>query len=540
MSDALPISLRNLTFTYRIRKEPAIKNINLDLHPGELMLVAGSSGCGKTTLMRCVNGLIPRSYTGEIQGEINIFGRKNQEMTQTEISQKIGTVLQNPERQIVASYVLNEVAFGLENLGYPREEILRKVDETLDYLNILHLKDRETFSLSGGEKQKVALAGVLAMDPKVLLLDEPLASLDPASAAEALRLFKRLSQEGISVMLVEHRVDDVLAIEPDTIVYMDNGEIKYQGDKQGLMQIADYKQVKLPAEVVIERAKKDPIVPFESQVGKRQGGQIGDQLLSFNNVTFSYSEELPSVLKNVTFEVKKGDCIAVLGHNGAGKSTLIKHALGLLKPAEGQVFLEGQDTKDLIVSKAAHTIGYVFQDPGQMIFETSVEKELSFGPHNLGHTEEEIEKDVQWALKTVNIEEFREDPPLALSFGQQKRVSIASVLSMRSRILVMDEPTAGQDFWNYRAFMDGIIQMPGFDAIIFITHDLDLALTYSNKVLLINKGEVQGFGPTEEILQQEETLRKCRVLPTTLLETNIKYLPQTGRFMRAEELAHLI
>ena len=540
MTDALPISLRNLTFTYRIREEPALKNINLDLHPGELMLVAGSSGCGKTTLMRCINGLIPRSYTGNIEGDILLFGESNQDMTQTQISQKVGTVLQNPERQIVASYVLNEVAFGLENLGYERPEILRKVDETLEFLNIFHLKNRETFSLSGGEKQKVALAGVLAMSPKVLLLDEPLASLDPASAAEALRLFKELSQKGIAVMLVEHRVDDVLAIEPDTIVYMDAGEIKYQGDKEGLMKIADYRQIKLPADEVIKRAKKDTIIPFESQVGKREGGQIGDELLSFENVTFAYDSDLPNVLKDVTFDVKKGDCIAILGHNGAGKSTLIKQALGLLKPVEGQVLLEGEDTKNIIISKAAQTIGYVFQDPGQMIFEISVEKELSFGPHNLGHEPEQIEKDVQWALKTVNIEEFRNDPPLALSFGQQKRVSIASVLSMRSRILVMDEPTAGQDFWNYRAFMDGIIQMPGFDAVIFITHDLDLALTYSNKILLLNQGEVEGFGPTHEVLQERESMIKCRVLPTTLLETNIKYLPKTGRFMRAEELAHII
>jgi energy-coupling factor transport system ATP-binding protein len=218
----------------------------------------------------------------------------------------------------------------------------------------------------------------------------------------------------------------------------------------------------------------------------------------------------------------------------------VKHALGLLKPSEGNVYLEGVSTKDNSVAKAAHTVGYVFQNPGHMLYAPTVEEELSFGPRNLKFDDETVKANVQWAIETINMEEYRDSPPLALSYGQQKRVSIASILSMRSRILVMDEPTAGQDYWNYRFFMDSILQMPGFDAIIFITHDLDLAVVYANRLILLAEGKVAADGATEVILQDQNLLQRCRVVPTSLLDLNIKHLPTTGRFMRAEELAHAV
>jgi energy-coupling factor transporter ATP-binding protein EcfA2 len=212
-----PLVVENLTFRYHRRQEPAIEKISFELYPGQVMLIAGSSGCGKTTLMRCINGLIPNTYHGELSGDIRVFGRSVKNMEMVEISQKVGTLLQDPERQILGSYVLNEVAFGLESLGLPREEITRRAEKALDRLGILMLRDRETFGTSGGEKQKIALAGLLAMEPKILLLDEPLASLDPVSAQEALEVFRDLADEGYSVMIVEHRVEDVLAIRPEVV-----------------------------------------------------------------------------------------------------------------------------------------------------------------------------------------------------------------------------------------------------------------------------------------------------------------------------------
>lgn len=528
------LEVERLTFRYHTRQEPAIQDLSFDLQPGEVMLLAGASGCGKTTLMRCINGLIPKIYRGNLEGQVRVFGKRVNEMSMAELSQSVGTLLQDPERQIVGSYVLNEVAFGLENLGLPRGEILEKVDRTLEYLGISYLRDREVFNISGGEKQKIALAGILVMEPRILLLDEPLASLDPASSHEALQLFRRLADDGISVLLVEHRVDEVLAIQPERVLYLEQGKQVYFGDAQGLLDVVDYRRVKLPARAVLRRARgAEPPPELQPALPPRSA----QPLIDFQEVSFRYRPELPDVLHEVNFQVHPGDVIAVLGANGAGKTTLVKHALGLLKPTRGQVLLEGKDTRKLTVAQAAHTLGYVFQSPTQMLYAPTVEEELAFGPRNLSHPPEQIQKDVRWAIQTVHLEPELKSPPLALSFGQQKRVSIAAVLAMRSRILMMDEPTAGQDYWNYRSFMDAILQMPGFEAILFITHDVDLAVIYANRILLVSNGRVAADGPPPEVLRDDEQLRACRVLPTSLLELNLELLPQTGRFLRAEALA---
>ena len=538
MTETLPLIVENLTFQYSRRSEPAIAQINFSIQPGQVMLIAGSSGCGKTTLMRCINGLIPHTYHGEMSGDIRLFGKSVVGLELAEISQTVGTLLQDPERQILGSYVLNEVAFGLESLGIPRAEIVPRAEKALDRLGILQLRDRETFSTSGGEKQKVALAGVLAMEPKVLLLDEPLASLDPASAHEALQAFRQLADEGMAVMIVEHRVEDVMAIHPDLFMYMEDGRMVYLGDTDGLMDVVDYRRIKLPARVVMERARRDP-PPVFVPAAATSTRSADPALVRFEGVHFCYHEELPDVLNGLDFEIRAGDVIAILGHNGSGKTTLVKHALGLLKPTQGRVLLEGRDTRKLTVAQAAHTVGYVFQSPSQMLFAPTVREELSFGPKNLEFSAESIAQNVDWAIQAVNLKSELEMPPLALSFGQQKRISIAAILAMRSRILMMDEPTAGQDYWNYQAFMDAILQMPGFDAVIFITHDVDLAVIYANRILLVFNGEIVADGRPQEVLKDEKLLRSCRVLPTSLLQLNMECLPETGRFYRAETLAHI-
>jgi len=532
----LPLVVENLSFRYRRRTELAIDGISFSLQAGQVMLIAGSSGCGKTTLMRCINGLIPQTYTGESTGGIRLFGKSIAEMEMAEISQTVGTVLQDPERQILGSYVLNEVAFGLESLGIPREEIIPRADKALQRMNISYLRDRETFGTSGGEKQKIALAGVLAMEPNILLLDEPLASLDPASAQEALLAFRQLADEGMAVMIVEHRVEDVLAIHPESVMYMDEGKSVYLGDARGLMEVVDYHRIKLPAAVVLERARKDPAPVFNPVVLPKAEAQ---PLIRFEDVHFRYNEDSPEVLKGIHFEIHSGDVIAILGHNGSGKTTLVKHALGLLKPTQGHVLIEGRDTRKTTVAQSAHTLGYVFQSPSQMLFASTVKQELTFGPKNLGYSPEDIQKNIDWAIETVNLKSEMEMPPLALSFGQQKRISIAAILAMRSRILMMDEPTAGQDYWNYQAFMDAILQMPGFDSILFITHDVDLAVIYATRILLVYGGQLVADGTPQEVLKDEKLLRSCRVLPTSLLKLNLDYLPRAGRFYRAETLAHL-
>jgi energy-coupling factor transport system ATP-binding protein len=539
-----PLVVDNLSFRYRTRPELAIENISFELKQGELLLIAGSSGCGKTTLARCINGLIPRSYRGERSGSVLLHGREVAELPIPEMSQIVGTLLQDPERQIVASNVYNEIAFGPENLGLPRDEIVERVEVAMKRLKIEYLRDRETFNLSGGEKQKVALAGLLSMNPSILLLDEPLASLDPASAHEALEVFRSLADEGKTVILVEHRVEDAIETHPDRLLYMEDGHIKYLGTINNLPTEIDHTQVKLPAQWVVKRVmeqKKAVEAPHMHKVD-----QGGEPLVVFEDVSFQYNEESPFILKNVNLKINRGDLIAVLGPNGAGKSTLVKHAIGLLKPTSGRVFVEGEDTRKMSVAQIAKVLGYVFQSPTHMLYAQTVREELEFGPKNLGFETEQMNKSVAESLSTVNLNGMEEYPPLGLSFGQQKRTTIAAVLAMQSKIMVMDEPTAGQDFANYTRFMDALcsssadsksILATNFASTLFITHDLDLAVTYANRVLLFGDRHIVADGKPEDVLKDIDLLLKYRVRPTSLLRLNLELLAKTKRFLPAESLA---
>ncbi len=539
MPSDFPLLIENLNFRYRSRTELALKDINLRLEGGQVLLIAGASGCGKTTLARCINGLVPRSYKGDLTGRILINGQDTQDLSLAKVSQLVGTVLQDPERQILGTKVINEVAFGLENLGLPRDEILERAHNALQRLKIAQLSNRETFHLSGGEKQKVALAGVLAMRPSLLLLDEPLASLDPASARETLAIVRDLADEGMTILMVEHRVEDVLNIHPEQTIYMTDGQIRYFGPTSGLEEIVDYAQIKLPAPKIIERTAKLPLSPAV-QPRLRPANETGHDkaLVTFDQVGFGYDREV-EVLHGINLQIHKGDIIAVLGPNGAGKTTLVKHAIGLLKPKSGRVMVGEKDTNHLSVAEIASNLGYVFQSPSHMLFAPTVREELAFGPTNLHHKPEQIKEEVEQAIDIVNLKGMEENPPLALSFGQQKRVSIAAILAMRSRILVMDEPTAGQDYKNYMEFMDAIVQLPSFEAILFITHDIDMAVIYANRVLMVNNGQVVFDGKPEEALRDFSRLTANRLVPTSLLQTNLEMFERTGKFMRAEALAHI-
>lgn len=558
-----PLVIKNLTFQYRTRPEKAVEDVSIELKPGEMLLIAGSSGCGKTTLARCINGLIPRSYRGTREGKVLLHGKDVAELQIAEVAQTVGTLLQDPERQIVASNVFNEIAFGPENLGLPRDEILQRVEQAMKRLKIEYLRARETFHLSGGEKQKVALAGLLAMNPSILLLDEPLASLDPASAYEALEVFRGLADEGKTVVLIEHRVEDAIFAKPDRLLYMEAGQVKYLGSIDSLPTVINHKEVKLPAEWVVKRVRQIGEMPKKTGPAKREasdalieskrGGsryaEIATRqspLVVFENVDFRYSEEAPFILQGVNLNIQHGDLIAVLGPNGAGKSTLVKHAIGLLKPTNGRVLVEGNDTKNMSVAQIAHTLGFVFQSPTHMLYAPTVREELEFGPKNLDFEEVEIKKLVAASVSTVNLKNFEEYPPLGLSFGQQKRTTIAAVLAMQSKIMIMDEPTAGQDYSNYTHFMDAMCRpvngskslvAANFAATLFITHDLDLAVTYANRILLFGDKHIVADGRPEDVLKDFDLLTKYRVRPTSLLRMNVDLLPSTGQFLTAEALA---
>jgi energy-coupling factor transport system ATP-binding protein len=522
-----------------------LRDVSFEAEAGQVILIAGASGSGKTTLMRCINGLIPHSYKGgDLSGIVRVFDQEPKDSTLLKISQMVGTVLQNPEKQIVASYVGNELAFGLENLGVPRPEMIRRIDNLLGHLGLQHLRNRETFQLSGGEKQKVVVGGTLILEPSILLLDEPLANLDPFSVRETLLLIRRLADEGKTVLIIEHRVEDVLKIRPDKILFLVDGQQRYFGDVAGFEAVADPHEVKLPAPLLLKRLGTEGLAARgNGRATLPPPASTTTPLVQFRNVSFWYEAEQP-VLKEIDFAVNSGDVIAILGPNGAGKTTLVKHAIGLLKPRQGQVAVNGQDSKSISVAQMAHTLGYVFQSPSHMLFAPKVREELAFGPRNLGFDEATIATNVTAALKLVDLEEKADAPPLALSFGQQKRVTIAAVVAMNSRILVMDEPTAGQDYRHYTDFMDHILHpragspwSDAFEAVIFITHDLDLAISYANRILLLSDGRIAADGPPHQVLQDRDLLAQCRLNPTSLLELNLELLSKTGRFLRAELLA---
>lgn len=537
------LEVHDFTFRYAARPGPAVQGITFSVEEGEMLLIAGPSGCGKSTLLRALNGLIPRSYKGELQGAIRIGGMDPRTWPLARLSQHVGTLLQDPERQIVAADVLHDVAFGLENLGWPRARILERVDEVLHALGIAHLRDRPTFQLSGGEKQRVALAGILAMAPRILLLDEPLASLDPQSAQDALALFRQLHQEGHTVLLVEHRVEDAMKARPNRVLYLEEGHLTFDGDPETFFEHVDPAAVKVPFPVwlrrwpaVRERGKPAAEIPPASPTAP--------PLVVFENVSFGYGEG-PDVVHEVHAEIRKGDSLAILGPNGAGKTTLLKLAMGLLKPRKGRVWVGKKTTREQTVAEIARAIGYVFQSPSQMLFAPTVWEEVAFGPRNLGYSPQQIETNVRWALELVGLLDQARSSPWALSFGQQKRVTIASVLSMRSRILVMDEPTAGQDYRAYMRLMDAIAGIAfgpaqAVDALVFITHDLDLALSFANRVWVVADGRLIADGPPEIVFSDPEVMRRGRLVPTSLLEANRQYLPRTGRFQRAERLAELL
>mgnify|MGYP001170205140 CR=1 FL=1 len=499
----------------------AIEEISFTLAQGELMLIAGPSGCGKSTLIKCLNGLIPNSYHGTLTGEIRLEGSATQKLSLRDLAKIVGTMLQDPDKQIVASTVQQEIAFGLENLNTPRAEMHRRVDDALQLLRLEKQKEQATFALSGGQRQQVAAAGLLVMEPSIYLFDEPFANLDARAVDMLEELIARLRSRGHTVIIVEHRVEEALRLHPDKVLLMREGRQVFFGNTDDFLAIADPTQIKLPIESTLRayndaaQAREALLCPITTR--RSSADTSNEPALAFENVHYRYSSYGEEILHGISFQVRPGETIALLGPNGAGKTTLVKQALGLLRPTQGNVRLYGKDTRKLSVAELATRIGYVFQSPGAMLFAPTVKKEVSFGPQNLRFLPERLKQAVQEAEEALNIAQFAERSPFALSFGQQKRVSIASVLSMQGKILLLDEPTAGQDYRSYISFMEYLRQLPELDALLFITHDLDLALRFTQRVILLRDGNLVADGPPLSVLADPELLESCNLRPTSLL-----------------------
>ncbi len=535
------LEVESLTFQYRRATEPALRDISFSLEPGEVLLVAGPSGCGKSTLIRAINGLIPHSYRGELSGRVAVDGHATTEVRLRDLAVLVGTVLQDPRKQLVASTVSAELAFGPENLGIPRTEMRQRLAEVVTASGIEHLVERTTDQLSGGEAQQLAIAGALMLRPQLLVLDEPLANLDPAAAYRLLELVRGLADGGTAVVIVEHRVEDVLEARPDRVLYLEEGGTRYLGPLPGFLDVVDPNLVKVPFSVHLARAHALAATSEPPKASSPPAARIGSEVdaprIEWRGVEAGYGEH--TVLHDVSARLGRAERVAVLGPNGSGKTTLFKAGIGLIPHTAGDVLIDGTTSAGRSVAELATIFGYVFQNPSQMLFAPNVRDEILFGPRNLDRDACGFDDLVTTSLARVNLAEpeVESRPPLTLSYGQQKRLAIAVALALKPRTLVLDEPSAGQDHRSATAFMQEIERIDGLESVYFVTHDADLALTHADRILLMRDGRIAADGTPLEVIADRERWIACNLRFTSLMEANARWRSGSERFLGAQELA---
>ena len=505
------IEFKDLTFYYATKRTPALKDINFKIKKGEFILLAGPSGSGKSTILKCINGLIPNRYYGKYSGEVYVKNVKVKGANLATLSQIVGTVMQEVDKQLVLETVEEDVAFGPCNLCLPKKEIEERVTNALESVKALHLKKRSIFELSGGEKQRVVIAGILAMKPEILLFDEPLANLDSEGVKMTQEQLKSLKETGKTIIVAEHRTEEILEVGVDKIVIIERGEILEESTSPSILR--KYKKIlKIPPQLLVSRSTKIKVEQKQPREHSQQKVAI-----EFKNVSYTYDEKIQA-LKNISFKIYEGEKIALLGNNGAGKSTIAKLILGLIKPTKGQVLIYGDDTREKDVYEIAGIVGLVMQNPYSMLFAKTVREELSFGPKNLGVRKEEIDKRVEETAKKCRIDHLLEYSPFASSHGEKRRIGIGSILTMKPKILILDEPTAGQDYASYTSFMNFVQSLSEIKTMILITHETDLAIEYTDRTIVLSNGKIIADGPTRKILLDEEILRRGKIRETSLIK----------------------
>ena len=436
------IEFKDFGFRYRVQAEQTLKNINLTIYEGEKVLIVGPSGSGKSTLAHCLNGLVPFYYNGEISGSLKIDGEDVSNKNIFELSQIVGTVLQDPDSQFIGLTVAEDIAFKLENYCIKQNEIIEKVSKSAKLVNMDKELNASPYKLSGGQKQRVTLAGVTVDDVKVLLFDEPLASLDPATGKSAMELIDSIQRESNkTVVIIEHRLEDVLHCNVDRIIVMDKGEIVADTTPNEILETDILTKVGVREPLYLTALKyancdtkdikdtKDKITNWYNNCEVVNHNNEGQPILEMKNVTFSYTEE-KQILSNVSFKVNKGDMVSIVGRNGAGKSTISKLICGFFKPTSGQILFDGEDLENKTIKERSQKIGFVMQNPNQMISKTMIFDEVAFGLRIRGLDESEIKQRVDETLKICGLYGYRNWPISALSYGQKKRVTIASILVM--------------------------------------------------------------------------------------------------------------
>ncbi|MBU7447510.1 MULTISPECIES: ABC transporter ATP-binding protein [Lactiplantibacillus] len=535
------ISFKDFSFQYNSQTEPTLRHVNLEIYLGEKVLIAGPSGSGKSTLGRCLNGLIPQSYTGTISGQATVAG---QDITQSSIfalSQHVGTVLQDPDSQFVGLTVVEDMAFSLENDQQSQSEMRTATNQWADTLALQDLLTHRPQELSGGQKQRVAMAGVLIDNSKILLFDEPLASLDPASGKASMALIDQLTHtQELTVVIIEHRIEDVLQQPIDRLIIMQDGAIVANDRPETILRQSLMTQLGLREPLYLSALKlagvdlttcqhldnlqalqvpnlKPTLQAWTAGVQLNPPVVHDQPLLTIDHLSFGYEPTKP-IINDVSVTLHRGEMISLVGQNGTGKSTLSNLITGFLTPQAGKMVFNGRSLADQSVKERADQIGYILQDPNQMISKTMIYDEVATGLQLRGVPDDEVERRVLAVLKVCGLYEFRHWPISALSFGQKKRVTIAAILVLEPAMLILDEPTAGQDLKHYTEMMTFLttINRDQQMTIMLITHDMHLMLEYTDRTIVLGHGKILMDAQPADVLTNTTIIQQASLAETSL------------------------
>lgn len=536
------IEFRDFSFQYYTQKKPTLKNINLTIGRGEKVLIVGLSGSGKSTLGNCVNGLIPFVYKGVITGSCTVKGKDTRSMSVAELSKTVGTVLQDSDGQFVGLTVGEDIAFAMENDCIDTQTMHKRVLDIARSIHIDDLLEQAPGELSGGQKQGVSLAGVMVDDVDILLFDEPLANLDPATGENTIELIDEISRNGEkTVLIIEHRLEDVLHRHVDRIILFRDGSIikdcspdeLLAGDlllKTGIreplyltackyagIEIREEDHPGYIEELTLSDEDKAKLVSWVS-TNSEEYSIADDPVLEAEHLCFSY-DGIKNAVDDVSFKVNRGEMLAIVGKNGAGKSTISRLLTGFLREDSGDILLHGRNIRDDTIFERGQKIGLVLQNPNQMICNTMIFDEVAYGLRNMHTPEDEVKSRVEEVLRVCGLYPFRSWPISALSYGQRKRVTVASIIVMRPDIIVLDEPTAGQDYRHYTDIMDFLktLNRQGL-TIIMITHDMHLMLEYCNRCVVILDGRKIYDGGCAEVLVDDGLVAKANLKKTSLYQ----------------------
>ena len=541
------IEFKDFSFKYRAQKDYTLHDINLTINEGEKVLIIGPSGSGKSTLSQCLNGLIPHSYPGKMKGHLTVNGKNPKKAGIFGMSETVGTVLQDTDGQFIGLTVAEDIAFALENDCVKQEEMKKRVHDVAHRLSIEKLLDHRPNELSGGQKQRVSLAGVMVDDVDILLFDEPLANLDPATGKNTIELIDEIhKQTHKTIIIIEHRLEDVLYKDVDRIIMINDGRIVADMSSDALLASSLLEEAGIREPLYLTACKyagvtitqdmhpshiesfdvsrcKEALQKWYEKTPVKVKDNNNQTILSVKDVSFAYDAQ-NKVLEHVSFDIKEGEMVSIVGRNGAGKSTLSSLICGFMPLTEGQILLEGQDISPLSIRERGEKIGFVMQNPNHMISKSMIFEEVALGLEVRDVPKVEIEERVNETLRICGLYPFRNWPISALSFGQKKRMTIASILVLNPKILILDEPTAGQDFRHYTEIMEFLkmLNREHHVTIIMITHDMHLMLEYTHRALVLSEGHLLADASPAKVLTDEQLTQAAYLKRTSLYDLSKK------------------